>query len=422
MFFKLIQKECCQTAKSMIYWIYIICIVLFFMTQMGKPGFDKVKEPQPGQEEGYGSVMSTNRDLIMRGTLWELAVDWYHDMWTTYPVGFSKHVTISEKEREEIQQILTDATGLSRQEIEKKLEEYYAQMQSEQGYVMLGKDIGFLDVQPSMTWEKFQKSMKKVCGILGAGSDFEEDVYSRGVAVPASYEDAKSEYDNFIEKDRFTGAYARLFSDYMGIVLGILPVFVAVTRSMRDRRAQMRDLIYVRSTSSFHIVLSRYIAMVCMMLLPVIAASVYTLVQCIGYTRGMDISVSYFAFAPYIFGWLFPEILVVSALGMCLTELTDTAAAVLIQAVWWYADIFLGASEGLSDGAYGMHLVMRHNSVLKYQIFKDHFSSLVVNRCLYTGMAAVFVALCVFIYSQKRKGRLDFYGKIRSNRKRKSKV
>ena len=102
-----------------------------------------------------------------------------------------------------------------------------------------------------LTYETFLKEMKEVCKILGPGSDFTAEAIKNSAVVEMTYEDALEEYHNLLEKDGLTGGYARLFCDYMGIILAILPVFVAVTREIRDKRAQMKELIYTRKASSF---------------------------------------------------------------------------------------------------------------------------------------------------------------------------
>lgn len=416
MFFKLLQKECMQTFKSLIYWIYVICVLLFFFTQMGSPEFD-AKKPVKTADGVYGTVLSKDEKDIQEVLLGELAQDFYQDSWRTYPAGFIKYVKLNEKETQEIDTILEEMTGLTKEQRNMLIEKYEEEA-SAQPYET--PDFR-LSVKEDVSYEKFKENMKKVCSILGAGSFYEESKFSQGVEVAADYEDAVAEYNNLIEKDKFTRGYARLFSDYLGIVLGIMPVFVVVTRCMRDRRAKMQELIYVRKVSSASVILSRYISMVATMLLPVIFAALYTLMQCIGYTKGMDIAIDYLAFVPSVFVWLLPEIMVVSALGMFLTELTDTAIAVLVQAVWWYTSVFMQVG-GLTSGNFGFHLVVRHNSVLDYQIFADHYQEFMINRAFYAGLALVFLALSVWVYSMKRKGAWDFYGKIRRGSKRKSKA
>ena len=415
MFFKLLQKECMQTFKSLIYWIYVICVLLFFFTQMGSPEFD-AKKPVKTADGVYGTVLSKDEKDIQEVLLGELAQDFYQNSWTTYPAGFIKYVKLDEKETQEIDNILEEMTGLTEEQRRMSIEKF----EEEISQPYMSPDFR-LPVKEGVSYETFKENMKKVCVILGAGSSYEEGKFSQGVEVPADYEDAVAEYENLIEKDKFTGGYARLFSDYLGIVLGIMPVFVAVTRCMRDRRAKMQELIYVRKVSSGTVILSRYIAMVVTMLLPVIFAALYTLMQCIGYTKGMDIAIDYLAFVPSVFVWLLPEIMVVSALGMFLTELTDTAIAVLVQAVWWYTGVFM-QGDVLTSGDFGFHLVIRHNSVLDYQVFADHYQEFIINRAFYAGVALFFVVLSVWVYSMKRKGAWDFYGKILRGSKRKSKA
>lgn len=417
MFFKLLQKECMQTFKSLIYWIYVICVLLFFFTQMGSPEFD-AKKPVKTEDGVYGTVLSKDEKDIQEVLLGELAQDFYQNNWKTYPAGFIKYVKPDEKEIQEIDKILEEMTGLTEKQRSMAIEKFEEEAIAQPYYEL--PDFR-LPVKEGISYETFKENMKKVCAVLGAGSSYEESKFSQGVDVSADYEDAVAEYENLIEKDKFTRGYARLFSDYLGIILGIMPVFVVVTRCMRDRRAKMQELIYVRKVSSGTVVLSRYVAMVATMLLPVISAALYTLMQCIGYTKGMNIAIDYLAFVPSVFVWLLPEIMVVSALGMFLTELTDTAVAVLVQAVWWYTSVFMQIG-GLTSGDFGFHLVVRHNSVLDYQIFADHYQEFIINRVFYAGLALFFLALSVWIYSMKRKGAWDFYGKIRRGSKRKSKA
>lgn len=419
MFFELLKKECGQTLKSLIYWLYVFCLLVFFYSQMGSGSFDNIAKPVPGEEGNYGTVISKEEDKIMESTLGELANNLDQDSWTVYPVGFAKHVTLSLEEKQEIEEIFQDCTGLSLEEASQIIADSYTQVQG--GAIMQTKEIAIKPLS-SLTYEEFQKQMEKVCQILGPGSDYEYQSYSQGVAVPATYEQALERYENLMEKDKLTGGYARLFADYVGIALGMLPVFAAVTRFLRDKRAQMAELVYVRKASSAAVVLSRYLAMVIMMLLPVLLLSFYSLSQCMAYAKSTGTDIDYFAFLPVVFGWLLPEILAVSAVGMFFTELTDTALGVLVQGVWWFADIFTGAAGGLSTGNFGMHLILRHNSIMGYDVFQDHFQEFCLNRAGYFLLALVLVVLTVLLYGEKRKGRWNFYGKIRSFSERKSAV
>ncbi len=410
---QLFVRECRQTARSLIFWLTVLILIFDFTTQLGEMEIDE--EPQPGQES-YGHRQSKDPDIIMRSTLGQLTEEYVRENYTTYPIGFYKSVTLNEKDDARIGEILEETAGIAgRESAEQIIEEWYA-ARNEPG--LAGES---LKVEPAdgMTYEHFTELMDEADKILGGGSNYGKEYREKNAQVPMTYEDAVKEYDALIEEDRLTGGYARLFCDYMVIFLGILPVFLAVTRGLRDRRSMMQELIYTRKCSSLTVIVSRYLAMLVMLTLPVLILSLNPLLKCMSYAGKAGIAADTLAFVKYTFGWLFPTIMIVSALGMFLTELTDTAAAVLVQGAWWFIAVF-GGVDRLSGGMYGWNPMPRHNTELNWQGFHDGFAQLAANRLLYTAAALLLVLLTVLIYSQKRKGRLHIRGKILANRKSKS--
>lgn len=425
---QLFVKECEQTVKSLIYWLTVLLLIFDFTTQLGS-NMEIAKEPKPGQES-YGYQASHDPEIIMSSTLGKLTEEYFRENYTTYPIGFYKNVTLDEEKDQRIGEILKEATGIgTREEAGRMMEEWYAaqeepgETESNEAELYAG-DMMYrepLKVKPAdgLTYEHFTELMDEADKILGGGSSYNEIYREENAEVPKTYEDAMEEYHTLIEKDRLTGGYARLFCDYMGIFLGVLPVFLAVTRVLRDRRAMIQELIYIRQCSSFTVVVSRYLAMVVMLVLPVLVLSLVPLSTCMSYARTAGITVDMLAFVKYTFGWLLPTIMVAAAMGMFLTELTDTAVAVLVQGAWWFIAIF-GGVQTLKGGMYGWNLIPRHNTELNWQGFHEGFTQLALNRILYAAAALVLIALTVCIYSQKRKGRLQIRGKILANRKSKS--
>ena len=410
MFFKLFMKECSQTAKSLTYWLLVIIMVLFFASQMGQ--MDMEKAPEKGLED-YGVKPSKDKNIIMSATLGMLAGENAEGRYTTYPIGFVKSVTLGKEEEAKVGEILKEATGLDKEEIEEKIDEFY----ENSGGIITSRPV--LEPLESLSYGRFEEIMQEVDDMLGGGSSYALDSLGDNGSEPKTYEDAVKEYEELVQKDGYTGGYARLFSDYMVIILGILPVFLAVTRELRDRRANMQELIYVRRSSSMTIIASRYLSMVVMILIPVFALSIQPLASCVTYAKTAGISVDYLAFAKYIAGWLLPTVMVVTALGMLLTELTDTALAVLVQGAWWFVSIFMGAKT-MDGGRYGWNLIPRHNTILNYSGYQEGFSQLLTNRILYASLAVIAVSVTAWIYSQKRKGRMNIRGKISANRKSQS--
>ena len=403
---QLFIKECRQTTRSLIFWLIVLILVWIYASQLGETEIKN--EPMPGQES-YGLQISQDPELIMRSTLKLLTEEYFQGNYTTYPVGFYKNVTLNEEENRRIGEILEATAGIgSREEAGRMVEAWY------------GADSEIcLEPAEGLTYDQFNRLMDEVDGILGGGSSYSEQKRRRNAKVPMTYEDAVEEYRELIEEDRLTGGYARMFCDYMGIFLGVLPVFLAVARGLRDRRARMQELIYTRKCSSLTVITSRYLSMIVMLTVPVLALSMVLLQKCIIYAGAAGIGVDMLAFVKYTCGWLLPSIMIVTALGMLLTELTNTAVAVLVQGDWWFIAMFTGI-HSLGGGQYGWSLVPRHNTEMNWQGFHDGFGQLAANRAFYAAAALVIVALTAFVYSQKRKGKLGVYGKILANRKNES--
>lgn len=431
MFGQLFFRECKQTVKSLIYWLIVLVLIFNFFTQLGN--LQVMQKPEPGETD-YGWMVSKDPHIIMENTLGALAEEYVRESYATYPIGFYKQVTLNEKDDARIGEILKETTGLSdRAAIEEKMTEWYtAQRRRETSdEEMTDEDISVEDMpivqslvlQPKegLTFERFESLMDEADDILGGGSSYSKSYRGGNARVPMTYEDALEEYNTLIQKDRLTGAYARLFSDYMVIFLGILPVFLSVTRGLRDRRAGMQELIYSRRCSSATLVASRYLAMLVMLILPILIISMIPLVKCLEAAKTAGISADAFAFVKYTFGWLVPTIMVVLAVGMFLTELTDTALAILIQGGWWFVSIFMGTTT-MQGGMYGWNLIPRHNTELNWEGYHAAFTQLAFNRVLY-AVAALLLLLCTaLILDQKRKGRLQIRGKKLANRKNKSKA
>lgn len=441
MFGQLFFRECKQTVKSLIYWLIVLVLIFNFFTQLGN--LQVMQKPEPGETD-YGWMVSKDPHIIMENTLGALAEEYVRESYATYPIGFYKQVTLNEKDDARIGEILKETTGLSdRAAIEEKMTEWYtARMEKNapgketadangtgEGMSnddMYMEEMSFMQpfiLQPKedLTYERFESLMDEADDILGGGSSYGESYRGGNARVPMTYEDALEEYNTLIQKDRLTGAYARLFSDYMVIFLGILPVFLSVTRGLRDRRAGMQELIYSRRCSSATLVASRYLAMLVMLILPILMISMIPLVKCLEAAKTAGISADAFAFVKYTFGWLVPTIMIVLAIGMFLTELTDTALAILVQGGWWFVSIFMGVTT-MQGGMYGWNLIPRHNTLSNWEGYHDAFMQLALNRMLY-AVAAVLLLLCTaLIFDQKRKGRLQIRGKKLANRKNKSKA
>lgn len=402
--------------KSLIYWLVLAAVVLFFFTQMSDVKSELAKPEK--NEDYYGMELTTDEDTIMGMKLYSLISEYQQNSYTTYPIGFMKSVRLNEGNREKMGRILKNLTGAaSDEELGNLLNRASEGKVNDQGTV-----VGELLVPPKegVSYDVFKDQMKAAAAIIGPGSSYSVGSLKSEYASQ-DYEGALDEYHTLVHDDKLSRGVARLFIDYMGIILSVLPMFLCVTRELRDKRAGMSALIFSRKASSFSIIISRFLSVCAMTILPVILLSCIPLYECISYGRVIHASVDYFAFIKYILGILLPEVMVVSALSMLLTQLTDTALAVLVQGVWAFASLFMGV-HSIMGGNYGWNLIVRHNTTYNRSGFIADFSQLVWNRGLYALLALVLVFVTIWIFTQKRKGVLDIHGKLFGNRKRKSKA
>ncbi len=268
-----------MTLKSLTYYVLIAVLVFFYGTQMGS--FAELNKSVEGREETYGTKPSEDKNKVMEVTLAMLADDYEYNEYKAYPVGFYKKVILNEKKQEKIHQILRECTGLEEGYADAVQQTVHPETADAALVVMAGAGEGRLAAAPSLTYERFLELMGQVDELLGGGSDYDPETVEGNAVDPLTYEEAMAAYEMTLNTDRITRGYARLFCDYMGIVLSLLPVFLAVTRGIRDRRAQVSEVIYIRKVSSAAVVLSRYLAAVVMIGIPVLLLSIMPLFQCI---------------------------------------------------------------------------------------------------------------------------------------------
>ena len=382
MFGTLFIKECKAIVKSTTYYLFLACLVLFFVGQMESNA--GIAKPLKGQAS-YGYQYSKDPKVIMQYSIDNLLQEFESETYITYPFGFYKEVHPSKSKQSKIAVIISEV-----------LDENY-------------------DIKEDISYEQFEAKMEKIDDILGGGSRYKASGLKSNAYIPMTYEDAMKEYEDILYNDKISGAYARLFCDYMGIVLAILPIFLAVTRGLRDKKAKAFDVIFSKKASSIAIVMSRYLATVSMVVIPVILLSISPALQSLYSAVNNGIKGDAFAYLRYIGGWLLPTIMITASVGFFLTELTDGPIAILVQGLWWYISMFMGAESLV--GTVGYNIMPRFNTIGEHEVYKAILPQLVKNRLFYSGMGILLIIATIVVYHYKRKGALNYHGKIFKHRK-----
>ncbi len=393
-------KECKQVLKSLVYLIYVVVFVLFITGQMSSDSAEGLQAPVPGQSY-YGTTVTKDETLIMEGTLANLVGDVYHNSWATYPLGFYKGVTLTDRETEQAEAILERCTGKPFAVLMEERSGHFGEYDPGSAEEMDAAQANYkVPVKEGFTYAEFEAAMDEICDLVGRGSAYEKSKYEYGIRVPMTYELAKEEFDALCEKDRVTRAYMRLFCDYAGIVLAILPIFVGVSRALRDKRAKAQQVMFSKSASGAQIIVSRYLANLVMLCIPVFVTA-FLMQQPFCYrAQALGIRADGMAFLTVPGVWLLPEIMVVLALSFLITELTDTILAVFLQVAWAIGSVF-GAD--VLAGDFRMRLIARWNTLGQTTLFSSLEKEFLQNRGYYFLLAVVCVILTVVIYERKRR-------------------
>lgn len=370
-------RECKKVILSIPFLILIFAMAAMAVSQDAMDfSKEKIEKPTPGGQ--YGFHTKKTPEVIIPAALKSLSSEHDENSYTTYPMGFLKKVRLDDNSQKKIGEILNSLTR---------------------------KPVS------ELSYSGFEEKMLEVSELIGEGSAYAPDALIKFGVVPITYEEALKQYELSVNVDRYTGGYARFFMDYMlAGVLCLLPVFPAVAVCLKDRRSHMEELICSVKMSSVRIVLTRYLAIVGTAMLALIV---------LAYISNMSVwklysghTLDYLAPLKYALLMGLPSVMICVSVGMFFTELTGTPAAIAVQGLWWFLDINLGM--GTDQSGYPLYrLIPRHNSAKQTQEFLDHFQSLAVNRLFMAGLAVLLLAASIYIFEQKRRGRLHGKGGIK---------
>ncbi len=441
---KLYRKECKKIAGSIVYYLFIAILVFsWFQNFHGVTqkeinwakgiapadiGFERPLLFKPSEKDDYfgSKVSEDNPEAIMTGVTRALLSEYEANSYATYPLGYYKAITLSGDEQKQVLGILCEITGLTEEELKNLPDDYFPavtgtiisfdamnvdkdgnlNMEMGSGTGTKSEDNKYAHFISQVTYEHFKELMRKMEAIIGEkGSQYAPKMMLTYFGMSEmNYEEALKEYNQTINQDKVTGGFARLFCDYMGLALGLYPVFLVVIIWMKDRMSNVIELIYSRKVSSIKLVLSRYLAVITMVLIPVLLLSLESLVRLMSFGAKNGIQVDCFAYIKYIVWWLLPEVMLVCAIGMFFTLLTDSLIAIVFQFLWWMVD---KGVTGLSGDTKLTTLMIRHNTLRGYEIIQKDLQIICMNRLLMAGIGILFVILSIWILNYKRKGKIN---------------
>lgn len=456
----LFRMECRKIAGSILYWVLVLALLAVTLFQYDPSVESELRRTNDPSSVFYtadsyaperGAPDEAMEQNMMKEATKLLLYNYRDNCYLYYPFGYVKEKAMSAKEQAVILHYLMELTGLSEQALNGTADETADEtdttsdtgdipisggafvlkpgegsinengqfvIRADKGQYVPGEETALDMPSPSsndfkiqVTFERFKEIMEEVNGMIGHGSYFSWPMLKL-YYFGNDMEDApitERQRREFYEGDKVTGSFARYYCDSISISVLFLPAFVIVDLMLRDKRRNMRGLIYPRTISSANLICTRYAAAVCMTMLPILILPVKSLVVLMRYCDSIGVQGDVLAFVKYTLAWILPTVMLVMAISLLVTTLLENYTAILLSGVI----LLVGKPpiDKLEGGNYGLcDLIIRHNTLRGYGRIMENIQMLALNRIAITLAALALVGLAVLIYSRKRKGELNFGG------------
>lgn len=389
---RFILVELRRILKSPLYGFTFLIFAFFVASQMGTDASQfSINPPTPGGN--YGQMASQDFNVIRRGALSDLLHSYRVNHYVTYPFGFYRSKSLGVQKQKEMSRLLSALTGSSVADIE---------------MISKGKEKGSVDetlqnaLQYALSPEDFLAMMNRIDALLGGGSSYHEKrIQSSFGYVPKDYETAMADHHKILEKDQITGALARLFCDYFGIIIFIGPGFFVTAYWLSDRKKGIDEILYTKDISSFRFVFSRMIALTLALWMFVLVIGTYYNGLFLWANSGQN--PDGLRIYGTLFLWLFPALCVGVCFYSLFAILTGGPFGIIIGFILWFLGLQNGS--GKIHGNYGLSLTFRHNIIGNTDYYYEHLNQIWYNRAFWMGIFFLGSIICVGIWQKKRGGK-----------------
>ncbi|WP_125604533.1 ABC transporter permease [Lapidilactobacillus bayanensis] len=360
---RLLWLEIKRLFNSLAFLIYSALVFAFIVINVN-PMMNRSLAHIPAPND-YDSIYATDFRTIKTSVLDQLTTEYTMNSYTTYPLGFAKTTSLAANKRNQ----------------------------------MRTKIIALRQAPNRPT---LNATLKLVDQLLGGHSSYTPSNVVTLASRQMTSREAKHDYHLILERDKISGAFARVFADIATLIVGILPTVIVLAFCADDRRSHAAAAIHSKAVSRNRRLLTRYAASLLVLLLPVLAVSVYLTIQVVSSYPHRSLDLLAFMKAAII--WVLPTLMVSSAVGFLTYELFGNFLGFAGQICWWLVTMMLGARR--VDGYYGLLLMPRHNSLHNVAYFYEHLNDLLLNRASYVLLALIMIGITMLIGQIKKGGYL----------------
>lgn len=369
MFVKLVIHEMKYQIKSITFIIFCTFVLLFYVTQF-IGDMDRIDTPS----HPIDHMQTGDMDMV------------YNDS------NSESHVTLEEQKK-----TLTSLLGRDLENHNTPLFDDMGRIELKpltDGQLTLLEQLNITLQDTTFTEALYGDMLEQLQQNFGEHTIYTQDRVKRYGVKVKNYLFNKQEADAIKKYEKVTGAYARLFADYIGIAVGFFSIFIAGFALVKDKRYKAAEMIYTKPVSSIQYVLSKYVGNVVLMLAVVLIIAAYTT-----YTFHIEYDqINYVAFFQYTLTWILPTIMVVTSIGYLIQIIAGNGIVPIIAifAYWFYSMPFTRQQYHIT------RYIIRYNKVTTLAKYQEVASAITTNRLFITGASLIILIIALWLFEKKR--------------------
>lgn len=332
----------------------------------------------------FGESYQIDHHVLMKDVLGTLQMNYQQNTYSTYPFMFLKNVHLNKQNQQKI-----------RYEYEKLMKQPIRQKHLTKA--------DWKGLYQRVSYSQFLKSTRRINKIVGGHSIYQTSqlttLFASGKKF--TYSTALRNYHQKLKADKLTRSFARLFSDYIGIIVMLFSVFPMLLYFTKDTREHSQDVLNVRTLPVWRYLGIKYIVVIGTLYIGILLLSVFPVFQLAKVGQFLNVVVDRLAFVKTISLFVLPTIIFVTSVVLLLSQLFKPIVTLIISL--GLSLFTMGATD--INGYTTWSPLIRFNLADNWVLYNNLKQSIYLNRFCYLALSIVLFFLAVWIKSQKQGGR-----------------
>lgn len=334
----------------------------------------------------FGESYQIDHQVLMKDVLGTLQMNYQENTYPTYPLMFLKNVHLNKRDQQKI-----------RDAYERLMQQPITQKRVTK--------VTWKKFYQRISYAQFLKTTRRINAIIGGRSIYQTaqltTLFASGKKF--TYKTALQNYHQKLKVDQLTRPFARLFSDYMGIIMMLFSIFPILLYFTKEAREHCQDVFGGRTLPTWRYLGYKFLVVVGTLYVAVLLLAIFPTFQLIKVGQFLNVTVDPFAFFKTISLFVLPTLIFITAVILLLVQLFNPVLTLIMS---------LGLSLftlGVTDinGYTTWSPLIRFNIADNWVLYHKLEQSIYLNRLCYLALSIILFFLAVWVNSIKRGDRRD---------------